>query len=293
MTTSEGIIMDDGVTARIGEDLYYMTTTSSGANGVYQWMQWWLQSGWDFDVIVENATEYRAAMNLAGPRSRQVLEQLVGEVDLSAEAFPYMSCRQLQIAGIPCLLLRIGFTGELSFEIHAPSGYSLQLWQAIMEAGEPFGILPFGIEAQRVLRLEKGHLIVGQDSDSLTDPIEAGMAWAVKLDKPDFLGRAFLDQSSGETNRRLVGFTVAEGRVPAEASQIVKKEPGAASSEIIGRVTSSRWSPTLEMVIGLAWLPENMAKANTPFLIQAGHDQIQARVHSLPFYDPPNSRLKA
>ncbi|MDX1600539.1 MAG: 2Fe-2S iron-sulfur cluster-binding protein, partial [Anaerolineales bacterium] len=247
MVNEEGVVMDDGVTAHVDEDFYYMSATSSGASAVYEWCQWWLQSGWDLDLHMVDATELRAAMNLTGPFARRILRKVTSGVDLSNEAFPYMNVRRAEVAGAPALLLRIGFTGELGYEIHTPSHYGLQVWQGLMEAGAEYDIAPFGIEAQRVLRLEKGHLIVGQDTDSLSDAFEAGMGWAVKFDKDDFLGRPALKHTNerGPT-RKLVGFEMPDGSLPEEADQIVRRGDGPIGLEIIGRVTSVRWSPTLD-----------------------------------------------
>ncbi|HSG15005.1 MAG TPA: 2Fe-2S iron-sulfur cluster-binding protein [Anaerolineae bacterium] len=294
MCNDEGIILDDGVTARVAAREWYMTTTSSGATTIYEWMQWWVQSGWGDGVNISDLSEVNAAFNLAGPKARQVLQTLV-EADLSNEAFPFMHLRQVEVAGVPCRLLRIGFTGELSYEIHCPAGYGRFLWQAIMSAGEPFGITPFGVEAQRILRLEKAHIIVGQDTDALSDPISADMAWAVKPDKADFLGqRSLMRIAMDGQQQRLVGFRIRDGRtVPEEGLQIV--EAGSENrKDIIGWVTSSRYSPTLAKPIGLCWLPETVAKEEgATFTIRRNGATIEAQVHHGPFYDPEGERLRS
>ncbi len=294
MANDEGVVMDDGVTARLADDLYYMTTTSSGAGAIYEWIEWWLQSGWEYDLRLINATELHAAMNLAGPRSREVLAKVCIDTDLSNEAFPYMGIRQATIAGAPALLMRIGFTGELSYEIHVPSGYGLHVWQALMDAGADHNIRPFGVEAQRVLRLEKAHIIIGQDTDGLTSPFEAGMAWAVKTSKPDFLGRRALvmDDERGLT-KRLVGFTMPDGTLPEEGNQIVQRRDRPTGLEIIGRVTSVRHSPTLNKVIGLCWLPTDMAVPGTDFTVRVRGKLLTGSVIETPFYDPDEARLRA
>jgi sarcosine oxidase subunit alpha len=214
--------------------------------------------------------------------------------DLSNEAFPYMHVREMDVAGVPCRLLRIGFTGELSYEIHCPAGYGHSLWEALMAAGAEDGISPFGIEAQRVLRLEKTHLIVGQDTDALSDPFGAGMGWAVKLDKADFLGRRSLQRISQEGSvQRLTGFKmVTPDTVPAEGLQILEGN-GAGTTRIVGHVTSSRFSPTLQEAIGLCWLPASMVAEGSRFTIRLEDGQLaQAEVHQGPFYDAEGGRLK-
>ncbi len=215
--------------------------------------------------------------------------------DISNDAFPYMHLREATVAGVPCRLLRIGFTGELSYEIHCPAGYALYLWKEIMAAGAHFGISPFGVEAQRILRLEKAHIIVGQDTDALSDPISADMAWAVKLDKADFLGqRSLMHTAKDGPQQRLVGFKVNSGEtVPEEGLQIVE-EGRLGETNIIGWVTSSRLSPTLGEVIGLCWLPAALAgQEGAAFTIHRHGAAINAKVHHGPFYDPDGKRLRS
>ncbi|MCP4359051.1 MAG: FAD-dependent oxidoreductase [Chloroflexi bacterium] len=295
MCNDEGIIMDDGVTAHVDELEWYMTTTSSGATAVYEWIQWWVQSGWGNGVHITNVSEGYAAFNLAGPQSRTLLEKLT-EADISNETFPYMHVRELELAGVPCWVMRIGFTGELSYEIHCGAGYGRALWKTIMQAGEAFDISPFGVEAQRILRLEKAHIIVGQDTDALSDPLGANMAWAVKLDKGDFLGIRALTRIADEgLKQKLVGFKMVDKTiVPEEGLQIVRPNTHAPIGlEIIGWVTSSRYSPTLDEVIGLCWLPLEMAgQGGAMFTIRREGQLVEARVHHGAFYDPDGLRLR-
>ncbi len=294
MCNDEGVILDDGVTAHVAEAEWYMTTTSSGAGAIFEWLQWWLQSGWGQDIHAVNVSEVNAAFNLAGPRARDVLRHLT-DADLANDAFPYMRVRDATVAGVPCRLLRIGFTGELSYEIHCPAGFGRHVWEAVLEAGREYGIRPFGVEAQRVLRLEKAHLIVGQDTDGLTDPIAADLELAVKLDKADFLGqRAIGRVKDNPPRQRLVGFKmVAPGIVPDEGLQIVRPG-GDGRLEIIGWVTSSRHSPTLNETIGLCWLDADVARqVGQTFTIRLNGRLEPARVHHGPFYDPEGQRLRS
>jgi sarcosine oxidase subunit alpha len=290
MVNDEGVVMDDGTTARLADDLYYMTTTSSGASGVYEWIEWWLQSGWSFDVQVVNITEAYAAFNVAGPRARDVIASLT-DLDVSREAFPYLHVRQATVAGAPAIILRIGFTGELSYEIHVPSGYGAHVWQALIDAGEAVGMVPFGMEAQRILRLEKGHILVGQETDALTNPFEANMGWAVKPDKDDFLGKPSLVTQADGVEKRLVGFEMVDGVIPEEMNQIVRQRPG--GLDIIGRVTSVRRSPSLKKIIGLCWLPAEMAASGQTFTVRVRGELHTGRVVDVPFYDPDGSRLRS
>jgi sarcosine oxidase subunit alpha len=223
-----------------------------------------------------------------------VLKSLTN-ADVSNDAFPYLHLREATVAGVPCRLLRIGFTGELSYEIHCPAGYARYLWEEIMAAGEHFGISPFGVEAQRILRLEKAHIIVGQDTDALSDPISADMAWAVKLDKADFLGhRSLIRTARDGPQQRLVGFKVnSDEMAPEEGLQIVE-EGRQGQTNIIGWVTSSRLSPTLGEAIGLCWLPAALAEQEgAAFTIHRDGATINAKVHHGPFYDPDGERLRS
>ena len=309
MCNDEGVVLDDGVCARVGAQEWYLTTTSSGAEAIFEWIQWWAQSGWGEGVHITDLTEVNAAINLAGPQSRSVLAQLTA-LDVTNDAFPYMHVREAEVAGVPGRIMRIGFTGELSYEIHIPAGCAQHVWDALMAAGQPGGTakpVPFGLEAQRVLRLEKGHIIVGQDTDAATDPIAADMAWAVKLEKPDFLGRRSLARvSKAGPKQKLVGFKIAPAKiagpaasaatafVPDEGLQIVQARADGRLT-IMGWVTSSRFSPTLNESIGLCWLPAELAaQAGAPFNIRLlnGAGLAEARVHHGPFYDPEGQRLR-
>ena len=244
MCTEEGIILDDGVVARLAENHFYLTTTSGGAGSVYEWLTWWA-TAWNSKVHITDLTASYAAVNLAGPNARELLSKLT-DIDISNEAFPYMHMRQRQVADIPARLMRIGFVGETGYEIHIPAEYGAHLWDTLMETGAEFNIMPFEVEAQRVLRLDKGHIIVGQDTDALADPYGSGMGWAVKLDKPDFIGKPSLIRREQKIHdEKLVGFEMKEANVVAsEGEQFVEV------GQLVGRVTSARYSPTLERSIG-------------------------------------------
>ena len=276
MCAEDGVILDDGVTGRLGEHHYLMSTTSSGSGAMGVWIQNWLQTEHpDWRVRVTSVTDAYTSINVAGPRSRTLLERLVGDVDLSPEAFKYMQVRTGAVAGVAgCVMWRIGFTGELSYELHVPAGYGPHVWQALLAAGADLGVAPFGLEAQRIMRLEKGHFIVGQDTDALTKAPTAGLEWLIKLDKADFTGRPELVWSlEGEPGAepaalpRLVAVQPTDPSfVPPEACQIVTGEPDG-TERIIGRITSSRFSPTLERSICLAQVEAEHASPETGLTI--------------------------
>jgi len=293
MCGEDGVVIDDGVTARLGDEHYLMTTTSSGAAAVWSWLEGWLQTEHpEWQVHVTPVTTSYASINIAGPDSRELLRRVVEGVDIEAGAFPYMHVRTGRVAGVDgCVLLRIGFTGELSFELHVPAGYGLHVWEALLERGRDLGVRPFGVEAQRILRLEKGHLIVGQDTDGLTRAYGAGLDGLVKLDKDDFAGLPELKwQQELRDGPRLVGLrTTKRSLVPAEGSQLVDDDGG-----ICGRVTSSRLSPALGRSVCLAQVDAAHAEPGnevTVRLIDGGTATAVVTEH-LAQVDPEGLRLR-
>jgi sarcosine oxidase, subunit alpha len=295
MCTEDGVVFDDGVTGRLGPEHYLMSTTSSGAAAVWEWLENVLQTmHQDWAVHITPVTTAYASMNVAGPKSRELLLRVTEEVDLANEAFGYMEVRTGRVAGVDgCVLWRIGFTGELSYELHVPAAYGRHVWETLMDRGADLGIAPFGVEAQRILRLEKGHLIVGQDTDGLTRGFSAALDWAIKLDKDDFLGKPELawqhEDGNGASAPRLVGLQPEDGAVvPPEASQIVD------GSRILGRVTSSRMSPTLGRSICLAQVEAARAAPGTRVTVRLpGGRLIAARVtEHLAHVDPEGSRMR-
>ncbi|MDF2766932.1 MAG: hypothetical protein K0S81_3928, partial [Rhodospirillales bacterium] len=288
MTDMAGVIADDGVAARLAEQHFYVTATTSGVQGVYQSMLWW-NAQWRLEVDVTQVTASYAGINIAGPQSRTVLARLVGGVDLSPAALPYMGVREGTVAGIPARIMRVGFVGELGYELHVPASQGEALWDALMQAGRPLGIRPFGVEAQRQLRLEKGHIIVSQDTDGLTTPDEADMEWAIAKSKPFFVGKRSIEiQRAAGVKRKLVGFTLdgaANGRMPKECHLVLRGD------EITGRVTSVGFSPVLGKVVGLAFVAADQAAPGSRFDIKIeGGEILQGIVTKPPFYDPENQR---
>ncbi|MBV9049275.1 MAG: aminomethyltransferase family protein, partial [Solirubrobacterales bacterium] len=288
LTSDAGRIMDDGTVTRIDEQTFYVTTTSSGAGAVEQWFSWWL-ADWKLAVQMSDVTQALCAVNLAGPRARDVLAR-VTELDCSPEAFTYLDARQGRVSGAACLLLRIGFVGELGYEIHFPAAYGEDLWDALLEAGRPDGIRPFGLEPQRLLRLQKQHILVGQDTDSESTPFGAAMPWAVKLDKQEnFIGKWALERAAEvPSETALVGFTLSDGRVPTEGAVVLDDRGGTA-----GQVTSARRSRKLGQVIGMAWVPAALASDGSTITIADNGAQLQGSVVTRPFYDPDGELLRS
>jgi sarcosine oxidase, subunit alpha len=293
MCAEDGVVADDGVTGHLDHDRYLMTTTSSGAAAVWELVENWLQTEHpDWRVHVTPVTTAYASINVAGPSSRELLGRVTEGVDLSPEAFPYMRVRLGTVAGVPdCFMWRIGFTGELSYELHVPAAYGLHVWDTLMVRGADLGVAPFGVEAQRIMRLEKGHLIVGQDTDGLTKGFSAGLDWAIKLDKDDFVGKPELVwQHRVNGDMRLVGLRPVDGKeVPPEASQIVEGR-----NTIVGRITSSRMSPTLGRSICLGFVAPHLAEPGTVVTVQLpDRRRVDATVQpQLAHFDPEGVRLR-
>ncbi|MEK8080164.1 2Fe-2S iron-sulfur cluster-binding protein [Pseudomonas sp. XK-1] len=286
MTNEHGVVIDDGVCARMAENHFYVTATTSGVDRIYQQMLKW-NAQWRLNVDIANVTAAIAAVNLAGPLARQVLAKVCQDVDLSPEAFPYMGVRCGTVVDIPARLLRVGFVGELGYEIHVPARHAERLWDVLMAAGGAFGIRPFGVETQRLLRLEKGHVIISQDTDGMTHPGEIDMQWAIGRKKPFFVGKRSIEILEAQPlKRKLVGFTLPkDSPQPLEGHLVLK------GADISGNVTSCEYSANLGQIIGLAYAATDQAEPGMQIPIRVeGGLVVQASVVQLPFYDPQNLR---
>ena len=283
-----GVVIDDGIVARRSDDRFYLTATTSGVEAFFRAMQR-DSLMWGLDVGLVNATGRYAAMNIAGPKSREVLQPLT-DIDLGAEAFPFVGFREGRVADAPALLMRVGFVGELGYEVHVPASYGRHVWQAMMDQGRDVGIAPFGVEAQRLLRLEKGHIIVSQDTDALTTPFEVDAAWAIGKNKPFFVGqRTFKAIADRPLSRRIVGIAFRPdhpvSQLPEECHLIIR------DGRIAGRVTSIACQSTLGRALGLAFVEPDMVEPGTRVAIRIdGGAMVDAEVVATPFYDPENKR---
>ena len=279
-----GVIVDDGVIARLGAERFYFTTTTGNSGTLFRELGR-LATLWRMPVGLVNLTGHFAAFNLAGPRSRAVLSQLT-HLDLSHSAFPYLGVREAEVAGVRCRLIRVGFVGEIGYEIHLPAGDAIHVWNAVMLAGARFGIRAFGVEAQRILRLEKGHVIVGQDTDGLTNPLEIGAEWALRMAKPFFIGQRSLQILQRRPQRQqLVGFTLPEASARPKECHLVIED-----GRIAGRVTSIQHSPTLGRAIGLAFVEPDIARRGSFRIRIERGEQLDATVATVPFYDARGER---
>ena len=288
MVGEDGILFEDGTISHIEQGRYYLTTTTGNQDAINSIFQWWVLQE-NFDVQVKNISLANAALNITGKTSRDFLQKIV-KIDMSNKAFPYMHCRIAEIKDIPVSFFRIGFTGELGYEIHFPAEYGESMWNFLMDEGKAFSLKPFGVETQRILRLEKGHLIPGIDSDALNSPYETGVGFSIKDDKDDFLGKAFLKhfKERGLENKLVPYQLDPTSPIPDDGVAVLEK------GKIVGRVTSSRYSPTLQRGIGLAWVRNEMSRTGNCFLIRmANGSDVKATILDHSPYEPQGALLKS
>jgi sarcosine oxidase subunit alpha len=286
----DGMVFDDGVAMRVAEDRYVVTTTTGGAAAVMDRFEEWLQTEWtDLQVYCTSVTEQWAVVAVGGPRAREVVAAAGTDVDLSNDAFGFMTFCDGTVAGVPARLCRISFTGELSYELHVSPWHAQHVWEAVMAAGEPFEITPYGTESMHVLRAEKGYMIVGQETDGTQTPDDLGMSWIVNTGKGDFVGKRSLVRSDllREDRKQLVGLLTADpGHVLMEGTQLLDDaeipEPPA---HMLGWVTSSYRSEALGRSIALALVARGRARVGDTIHAVIGRDTIPCEVVSPVFYD--------
>ena len=296
MMNELGFLTDDGVTVRLADDHFLMHTTSGGADRIAAWLEEWLQTEWtQYKVYVTPVTEQWAQFAVAGPKARDVLAKLDPDFDLSNDALPHMSFKQGHIAGYPIRIYRISFSGELSYEVATPANFAQGLWNAIMEAGEKFGLAAYGTEALHVLRAEKGYIVVGDETDGTTTPIDVGMEGMVSKKKADFIGKRSLEQSflKGPNRKQLVGLLTEEPNdvLPdgAYAVRVLKDKP---PMEMIGQVTSTYMSPTLGRSIAMALIENGRDRMGEvlSFPLEGGK-VMKATITGTVFYDKEGARI--
>ncbi|MBI0292980.1 sarcosine oxidase subunit alpha family protein [Streptomyces sp. PRKS01-29] len=298
MCKPDGMIFDDGVTLRLEENRYFMTTTTGGAAGVLDWLEEWLQTEWpELDVHCTSVTEQWATIAVVGPRSREVVAHLAPDVDLSNEAFPFMAFRETTLAsGIPARVCRISFSGELAYEINVSAWYGLAVWEEVYAVGRPYGITPYGTETMHVLRAEKGYIIVGQDTDGTVTPEDAGMSWVVSKQK-DFIGKRSYSRpdTSRSDRKQLVGLLPSDRRTRLpEGTQLIAPNvpvtPEAGPVPMLGHVTSSYHSPALGRPFALALVAAGRDRVGDTLLAPVGDDLVPVQVTEPVLYDPEGTK---
>ena len=296
MMNELGFLTDDGVTVRLGDDHFLMHTTSGGADRISAWLEEWLQTEWThYKVFVTNVTENWSQFAIAGPKAREVLQKLDPSFDISHEALPHMSFVEGRLGAYPVRVYRISFSGELSYEVATPSNYGLGLWKDIVAAGAEFGLEPYGTEALHVLRAEKGYIVVGDETDGTTTPIDVGLDGLVSRKKADFLGKRSLEQAylKAPNRKQLVGLLTEDPNdvLPdgAYAVRHVKDKP---PMEMIGQVTSSYKSPTLGRSIAMALIENGRNRmGETISFPLPGGKVVRAKITDTVFYDKEGAKL--
>jgi len=275
LLNERGHVMDDGMILRDSETRFVLSFTSGGAANAEMWIRDWIDV-WGLRVHVLDRTMSLAAINVTGP----LAAQLLGRAGL-ADPPRFLGHVRAEVAGVPCHVMRLSFTGEAAFELHHPVDRSVELWRALLDLGKDLGIRPHGLQALFGCRLEKGHVIVGMDTELDTTPRRLGMDWAVRMEKPRFIGRASLERTAKlDDQRRWLGFTMP-GPAPVEGAPIWS------GGEVVGNVTGSWQSPLLGKALMLGWL------RRTPFPDRVEIDGRQAVVTRTPFYDPEGQRARA
>ncbi|MPY98043.1 MAG: FAD-dependent oxidoreductase [Actinophytocola sp.] len=291
----DGMVIDDGTVIRLADDRFLLTTTTGNAAMVLDWIEEWLQTEWPhLRVFATSVTEHWVTVPLVGPRSRDVLAALAPDIDVSNDAFGFMTWQDTTVAGIPARVCRISFSGELAYEINVNAWHGLALWEALIEAGEPYGITPYGTETMHVLRAEKGYPIVGQDTDGTVTPQDLGMSWAVSKKKTDFIGkRSFSRPENLRPDRKhLVGLLPADPTVPLpEGGQIIEHdyvpEPPVRA---LGHVTSSYDSAALGRTFAFALLRSGRERVGEKLYVPVGDDLVAVTVTDTVFYDKEGAR---
>jgi sarcosine oxidase subunit alpha len=298
MCTADGMVMDDGVALRLAEDRYFLTTTTGGAARVLDWLEEWLQTEWpELDVSCTSVTEQWTTVAVVGPQSRQVVARLAPDLDVSNEAFPFMTYRETTLAsGIPARICRVSFSGELAYEVNVSGWYGLAVWEQITAAGADLGITPYGTETMHVLRAEKGYPIIGQDTDGTVTPHDLGMAWVVSKQK-DFIGkRSFSRPDTARPDRKhLVALLTEDGttKVP-EGTQVIAAgvpvTPAEGPVPMLGHVTSSYHSQALERPFALALIADGRNRIGQTLLAPVGDDLVPVTVAGPVLYDPEGTK---
>ena len=296
MLNEDGMVYDDGVTTRLNENHYIMTTTTGGAATVLGKLEDYLQTEWpELDVYLTSVTDHYATISVCGPKSKKIISQVIPNLDLSDDNFPHMSFKNTKINEIKCRVMRISFTGEQSYEINVQANYGKSVWEKCMEAGKEFNITPYGTETMHLLRAEKGFIIVGQDTDATMTPIDLQMNWIVSKKKYDFIGKRSLYRSDTmrDDRKQLVGLlTENPDEVLEEGAQIVanfNKSP----VEMLGHVTSSYYSPNLKKSIALGFVRGGKNMMGQKLIIPMENKKINVTVSDPVFLDKENKRLNA
>jgi sarcosine oxidase, subunit alpha len=296
MLHEDGMVYDDGVTTRLDENHYIMTTTTGGAANVMSKLEDYLQTEWpELDVYLTSVTDHFATISVCGPNSKKIVSKVIPDLDLSDENFPHMSFKNAKIDKVKCRVMRISFTGEHSYEINIQASFGKSVWEKCMEAGKEFNITPYGTETMHLLRAEKGFIIVGQDTDATMTPIDLQMDWIVSKKKYDFIGKRSLYRSDTirEDRKQLVGLLTDDPKIVLEEGAQIVEDTNLKPIEMLGHVTSSYYSPNLNKSIALAVVRGGKNMMGKKLFIPMENKTISVTVADPVFLDKENKRLNA
>ncbi len=296
MLNEDGMVYDDGVTTRLDENHYIMTTTTGGAATVLSKLEDYLQTEWpELDVYLTSVTDHYATISVCGPNSKKIISKVIPNLDLSDEKFPHMSFKNTKIDKVKCRVMRISFTGEQSYEINVQANYGKSVWDKCMQAGKEFNITPYGTETMHLLRAEKGFIIVGQDTDATMTPIDLQMDWIVSKKKYDFIGKRSLYRSDTirDDRKQLIGLVTENPKEVLEEGAQIVLDANKSPVEMLGHVTSSYYSPNLEKSIALGVVKGGKNMMGQKLIIPMENKQINVTVTDPVFLDKENKRLNA
>ena len=296
MLHEDGMVYDDGVTTRLDENHYIMTTTTGGAANVMGKLEDYLQTEWpELDVYLTSVTDHYATISVCGPNSKKIVSKVIPDLDFSDESFPHMSFKNSKIGNIKCRVMRISFTGEHSYEINIQASFGKSIWEKCMEVGKEFNITPYGTETMHLLRAEKGFIIVGQDTDATMTPIDLQMDWIVSKKKYDFIGKRSLYRSDTirEDRKQLVGLLTDDPQIVLEEGAQIVEDVNKKPIEMLGHVTSSYYSPNLNKSIALGVIRGGKNMMGKKLFIPMENKIISVTVADPVFLDKENKRLHA
>jgi len=272
LLTESGTYVDDLLVYRLGEEEFLLVVNAANADKDFAWIEGRVSA----DVNLENVSADYGLLALQGPRAEEILSALT-PIDLSQ--IRYYRFEIAEIDGARTIVSRTGYTGEDGFELYLPPDSAPAVWDRLLEAGEPHGLIPAGLGARDTLRLEAAMALYGHEIDDTTTPLDAGLSWVVKLAKGDFLGRDVLvAQKETGLEKKLVGFEMVGRGIGRQGYEVL------ADGEVVGRVTSGSFSPTLEKAIGLAYVPAGLAEEGTEIAIQVRKNAVPAVIVPIPFY---------
>jgi glycine cleavage system aminomethyltransferase T len=294
MLREDGLAMDDGTTWRLGQDDFLMTTTTANAGKVMQHLEYFLDVVWpDLKVHLTSVTDQWASSAIGGPKAREILASCVTGTGVDNEALPFMGIVHGELAGVPVMICRLSFSGEMAFEVYCGAGHGTHVWKALIEAGRPFGMVPYGLEALGTLRIEKGH-VTGAEIDGRTTGRDLHLDWMLSKKKP-FIGSAVMDREGlvAENRIKLVGIISLDNRPLNGGAHIVGEAASDGPRNSIGHITAACYSPALGKYIGLALVQGGKSRhgkrALTADPLRERYGPVEIVCHH--FFDPEGKRM--